>query len=130
VWTYWELGVDMSGMASGKRRTTLQKLRLKIDLPPGAVAFWPPAALRGDELVYEEDLFFRGLARTGASEVLCFGPELFGRLFPGEVYAPRPREARGYTFHFLPPLRDTLAEDRAALEALLQRVRDALRIEP
>ncbi|QJT10023.1 hypothetical protein [Oceanidesulfovibrio marinus] len=119
----------MAGKSSGHRRTILQKLRLKVNMPSGAVAFWPAAALQGDQLVYDETQFLRGLAQAGVSTVLCFGPELFGRLFPGEVYAPSPREYHGYTFHFLPPLRESLVEDRDALNALIQRVRYALRIE-
>lgn len=119
----------MAGKSSGHRRTILQKLRLKVNMPSGAVAFWPAAALQGDQLIYDETLFFRGLTQTGVTSVLCFGPELFGRLFPGEVYAPTPRESHGYTFHFLPPLRESLSEDRDALNALLNRIRYALHIE-
>ncbi|WP_144303398.1 hypothetical protein [Oceanidesulfovibrio indonesiensis] len=129
IWTYWELGLDMAGRSSGIRRTVLQKLLLKLNLPAGSIGFWPAAALQQDELMYDAELFLRGLAHAGASDILCFGPELYGRLFPGEVYAPGPREAHGYTFHFLPPIREYLADNRAALEALLQRVRHALCIE-
>ncbi len=129
IWSYWELGLDMAGRSSGKRRTILQKLLLKLNLPAGSVGFWPAAALHGDELLYDDTFFLRGLAHAGAPDILCFGPELYGRLFPGEIYAPRPREAHGFTFHFLPPIRENLTENSPALATLLQRVRHALRIE-
>ena len=76
VWTYRELGSDLSGRADPARGALWRELIKLLDLPRGKVAFWPfavPAGREGEEVRMEP--FLAGLARIAPKALVVFGEE-------------------------------------------------------
>lgn len=75
VWTYWELGQDLLGKASGVRRSFLKQLIQAMRLPKGNIAFWPLALPLDAGFELDLEWFWRGVSRYSAEQVCCFGDD-------------------------------------------------------
>jgi len=78
VWTYRELGADLSGRADPARGALWRELIKLLGLPRGSVAFWPfalPLQTGGDAVHMEP--FLAGLARIAPRALVVFGAQDF-----------------------------------------------------
>lgn len=82
VWTYWNLGNDLSGVDTPgrqERSAFFQRLLQALQHPQGSHTFWPvclPAAVPSAEeaaLQANADVFWSGLPRLGARGVVIMG---------------------------------------------------------
>jgi len=75
VWTYHELGSDLSGRADPSRGALWRELIKLLELPRGSVAFWPFALPAGEEDVVLMEPFLAGLARIAPKVLVVFGAD-------------------------------------------------------
>ena len=78
LWSYPELGLDLSGQGSGERSACLREIIGKLQLPKGTSTFWPmPAPGAGESGVYEGiaqiSLFAEGVRLLEPSVVVLLG---------------------------------------------------------
>ena len=84
VWTYWELGLDVSGRADARRGTLLRKFNAELGLPPGTNAYWPVAAPNADNtLLPNKGVFLAGLERIAPRFTVVCGKRTLEELNPG-----------------------------------------------
>ncbi len=79
IWTYWNLGHDLSGEASDARRTLLRKILTDLKHPAGTHAFWPLAmpnpAASVSGLEAHVPIFWSGVEQLGARVVVVLGAD-------------------------------------------------------
>lgn len=76
LWTYPDLGLDLTGRGSAQRSTLLKHLIGQLHLPRGTSAFWPFSIPEtAAEPALEEALFVSGMKQLHSKVVICFGPE-------------------------------------------------------
>ncbi len=75
VWTYWNLGEDLTGNASDERRAFLRKILGDLALPKGTNAFWPAAMSlqNGQEPMAHTQAFWSGVQMLKARAVVVMG---------------------------------------------------------
>ena len=73
VWTYMELGLDLSGSPDPARRETLLKLTSALAWPKGSIAYWPLAVPKDGNLAPDKTLFLKGAMAIRARLIVCFG---------------------------------------------------------
>lgn len=78
VWTYPELGDDLSGKSSTERRRVLQSLMRKLRMPKGSHAFWPYTLSSAD--AGSPDIFQAGLHRFNPRTVIIVGDRVVADL--------------------------------------------------
>lgn len=143
LWTYWALGLDLSGCADAARRDTLRRILGALQQPKGSNAFWPvampaagvaaPAAgLDGEadaasEPVVDPALFLAGVDRIAPRLVVVMGSKAL-RAFAPDLRA-RPYQQipwRGKLLIVLPDM-DNLIAAPATVEAVIAYLRTALK---
>ena len=150
LWTYWALGLDLSGCADAARRDTLRRILGALQQPKGSNAFWPvampdaPAANSsayaeaapdvtnvapnlGPDVVADTALFLAGLERIAPRLVVVMGSKAL-RAFAPDVRA-RPYQQipwRGRLLIVLPDM-DNLIAAPATVEAVIAYLRTALK---
>lgn len=150
VWTYWALGLDLSGCAEATRRDTLRRILGALQQPRGSNAFWPVAlpdtrsdtqpatppdgqtdsvagAQEGSEPVPAPELFLAGVDRIAPRLVVVMGSKAL-RAFAPELRA-RPYQQlpwRGRLLIVLPDM-DNLVTAPATVEAVIAYLRTALK---
>ena len=73
VWTYMELGLDLSGNPDPVRRETLLKLTSALAWPKGSITYWPLAVPKDGNLAPDKNLFHKGAMAIRARLIVCFG---------------------------------------------------------
>ncbi|BFR50282.1 hypothetical protein RVX_R33430 [Nitratidesulfovibrio sp. HK-II] len=150
LWTYWALGLDLSGCADAARRDTLRRILGALQQPKGSNAFWPvampdtPAASLpadaesapdapndapniGPDVVADTALFLAGLERIAPRLVVVMGSKAL-RAFAPDLRA-RPYQQipwRGRLLIVLPDM-DNLIAAPATVEAVIAYLRTALK---
>lgn len=132
VWTYWELGKDMSNVedpAKEKRKRFLGKLLKDLAHPAGTHIFWPMALPSpGDTNSYEADdtLFWSGARTLGASAVVVMGEAAATALaFPKKILPKRQLVFRGFLVWAIEDMERLIAEP-SHYAMTLAFLRDAL----
>jgi len=76
VWSYAELGLDLTGQAKPERSALLKGLIAALGMPKGSSTFWP-FCLAPDQVSAQAGghVFQMGLARSKAKALVLFGPE-------------------------------------------------------
>jgi len=145
LWTYWALGLDLSGCADAARRDTLRRILGALQQPKGSNAFWPvampdaEASLPRDvgsspnalpvapDVVADTALFLAGLERIAPRLVVVMGSKAL-RAFAPDLRA-RPYQQipwRGRLLIVLPDM-DNLIAAPATVEAVIAYLRTALK---
>ncbi|WP_035067556.1 hypothetical protein [Nitratidesulfovibrio termitidis] len=144
LWTYWALGLDLSGCADAARRDTLRRILGALQQPKGSNAFWPvampesgaeatpsPAAdgstASATEPVCDSGLFLAGVERIAPRLVVVMGSKAL-RAFAPDLRA-RPYQQipwRGRLLIVLPDM-DNLIAAPATVEAVIAYLRTALK---
>ncbi|MDR3044251.1 MAG: hypothetical protein LBU75_08330 [Desulfovibrio sp.] len=147
LWTYWALGLDLSGCADAARRDTLRRILGALQQPKGSNAFWPvampesggeavssPAGVAADgsaasstEPVCDPGLFLAGVERIAPRLVVVMGSKAL-RAFAADLRA-RPYQQipwRGRLLIVLPDM-DNLVSAPATVEAVIAYLRTALK---
>lgn len=147
LWTYWALGLDLSGCADAARRDTLRRILGALQQPRGSNAFWPvampvampeaggeaasspgnDAASSAPEPVCDPALFMAGVDRVAPRLVVVMGSKAL-RAFAPELRA-RPYQQipwRGRLLIVLPDM-DNLIAAPATVEAVIAYLRTALK---
>lgn len=145
LWTYWALGLDLSGCADAARRDTLRRILGALQQPKGSNAFWPvampdaAASSPGDgefppdahnvdpDVVADTALFLAGLERIAPRLVVVMGSKAL-RAFAPDLRA-RPYQQipwRGRLLIVLPDM-DNLIAAPATVEAVIAYLRTALK---
>lgn len=150
LWTYWALGLDLSGCADAARRDTLRRILGALQQPKGSNAFWPvampdapgvtsPAAAESSpgvssvgpnadpDVVAGTALFLAGLERIAPRLVVVMGSKAL-RAFAPDLRA-RPYQQipwRGRLLIVLPDM-DNLIAAPATVEAVIAYLRTALK---
>ncbi len=79
LWTYHELGLDLSGSGQPARGALFRRLLAELRLPKGTSVFWPTALPAGEgeggPLAADRALFWAGVTRLQARVLVVFGPE-------------------------------------------------------
>lgn len=89
VWTYWELGLDISGHADARRRALLQKFNTELSLRPGTNAYWPICAPGENDTLYaNKSVFLSGIERIGPQFSVFFGKRILEILEPENPLSP------------------------------------------
>jgi len=135
VWTYSELGLDLSGVGSPERGSLLRRLIAGLCLPRGASAFWPsalPVENTAGTFAPDAEIFFAGLERLSPRLVVLFGHTTLADAGIDPALLPALQQAviKGRLFVHAPAMADLLASDRtiAVLASLLRGVADVLRL--
>ncbi|MGE4553062.1 MAG: hypothetical protein AB7D57_08120 [Desulfovibrionaceae bacterium] len=125
AWTYFDLGLDLSGRADPRRRTLFRTLVRDLAWAQGTIAFWPVAVPDpgADAPAPRAELFWRGLDELGLRQVACFGRRALAVICPGaDPSAVRHMTEGGHTVFILPGPGDLLEllphERHRALRAL------------
>ncbi|MDR3174966.1 MAG: hypothetical protein LBU06_00295, partial [Desulfovibrio sp.] len=125
LWTYLELGRDLTGQGNPGRAKFLRDLISRLDLPRGSSAFWPVcldsdagAAPDGTAAISRADreIFYQGVQILRPLMVIFFGAECADSAVP-ELENPGPFsfQFRNGALHvFFPPLERLLANSAAA----------------
>ena len=126
VWTYRELGADLSGRADPARGALWRELIKRLDLPRGSVAFWPFALPTdgGSDVVHKEP-FLAGLARIAPKALVVFEERAFRRI--AEALAATDNDMLGRIRCFSMELRNAAGAIRPAddlAESLRQFLKD------
>lgn len=143
LWTYWALGLDLSGCADAARRDTLRRILGALQQPKGSNAFWPvampapnadgaPVAADGSTLsttdpMSDPGLFLAGVERIAPRLVVVMGSKAL-RAFAPDLRA-RPYQQipwRGRLLIVLPDM-DNLIAAPATVEAVIAYLRTALK---
>lgn len=147
LWTYWALGLDLSGCADAARRDTLRRILGALQQPRGSNAFWPIAmpesgaeaasssaggtadgtAASATEPVCDTGLFLAGVERIAPRLVVVMGSKAL-RAFAPDLRA-RPYQQipwRGRLLIVLPDM-DNLIAAPATVEAVIAYLRTALK---
>lgn len=142
LWTYWALGMDLSGCADAARRDTLRRILGALQQPKGSNAFWPvamPDAAASSSSAPESApdgppdatpdtaLFLAGLERIAPRLVVVMGSKAL-RAFAPDLRA-RPYQQipwRGRLLIVLPDM-DNLIAAPATVEAVIAYLRTALK---
>ena len=150
LWTYWALGLDLSGCADAARRDTLRRILGALQQPKGSNAFWPvampdapavtsPADAESSpdvpnvgpnadpDVVADTALFLAGLERIAPRLVVVMGSKAL-RAFAPDLRA-RPYQQipwRGRLLIVLPDM-DNLIAAPATVEAVIAYLRTALK---
>jgi len=113
VWTYRELGADLSGRADPARGALWRELIKRLDLPRGSVAFWPFALPEeGESEVVHMEPFLAGLARIAPKSLVVFGTHAFEPI--ARALAAAGNDMRGRIHCFSVELRDAKGTIRPA----------------
>ncbi len=104
VWTYLELGQDMSQQPDVARREYLQQFLKAIGMPRGSVTFWPFALPSANKLVPFYDWFWKGVAAYDSRLVVVFGEHGMLRLSSPESMAIKNKFAPSSGLQVLPSL--------------------------
>lgn len=89
VWTYWELGLDISGRADTRRGMLLRKFNAELKLPSGTNAYWPIAAPdKADMLLANKEIFWAGVERIAPRFAIVCGERALAALAPQNTIAP------------------------------------------
>lgn len=83
VWTYAELGQDLSGQGNAERSNLLKTLIAPLKLPPGSSNFWPYCSLANRNQAAEAELFLLGAKLLDPKFIIVFGESAFTNIFPG-----------------------------------------------
>ncbi|MBU1248485.1 MAG: hypothetical protein KKB70_07295 [Proteobacteria bacterium] len=76
VLTYFELGADLAGRVDPNRSRLFKDIIGHLGWSgKGIVAFWPLAALHGDVLREQPEVFWQGIEQLGTTHVACFGKQ-------------------------------------------------------
>ncbi|MDR1489852.1 MAG: transglutaminase family protein [Desulfovibrio sp.] len=120
LWTYWELGRDLTGGGDPGRAKFLRDLIFRLDLPRGSSAFWPvclgtaaeaPADDKAAICPEEREIFYQGLRLIRPLMVIFFGTECADNVCLGlENLNPFGFQIKdGALYVFFPPLERLLA---------------------
>jgi hypothetical protein len=143
LWTYWALGLDLSGCADAARRDTLRRILGALRQPKGSNAFWPVsmpdasgdapasgaegASGQPSEPIVDPALFLAGMERIAPRLVVVMGSKAL-RAFAPDLRA-RPYQQipwRGRLLIVLPDM-DNLIAAPATVEAVIAYLRTALK---
>jgi hypothetical protein len=132
VWTYWELGRDVSGVPDAKRRDLLQDLLKDLSHPPGTHSFWPLALPGPDgeqELSANTPVFWEGVRLLQSRAVVVMGSKaLYALALPAGMRELRPFRQVRHQGRQLIVLHspDMLIQEPQRLQALGEFLRQAL----
>lgn len=87
VFTYWELGQDLSGKGNPARSQLWRELLSSLSWPAGTVSFWPLSVFSQNSLLPEPKMFHKGLKILCPERLICFGGDAFQILFPQSTFA-------------------------------------------
>lgn len=111
VFTYWELGQDLSGKGDPARSQLWRDLISSLSWPPGTVSFWPLSVFSQNSLLPELKMFHKGLKILCPERLVCFGGEAFQVLFPNESFAVGEARYGEFPALILPSPCDLIADE-------------------
>lgn len=80
LFTYEELGYDLTGKSSPIRSKTLRELISYLAWPKGTVGYWPIAIPAGDRVVIDLSGFWLAARLMRAKHIVCFGESAYEKL--------------------------------------------------
>jgi len=129
VWTYMELGNDLSGKSSALRSQTLRDIMAYLSWPRGAVGFWPIAIPKGDRLTVELNIFWLGVRLMQAEYIVSFGEDALTHLSPISSPLMAEHKYQHLSFFSLPPIEALASMDtdqRQETLAVLKNIQFAM----
>ncbi|MUM77614.1 hypothetical protein GKC30_08215 [Pseudodesulfovibrio sp. F-1] len=108
IWTYLELGLDLSGHADTRRSAVLRNLITHLRWPRGTTAFWPVAACHDGALKPDGAMFWRGWEHWRTQHIVCFGHDALGVIHPDAEQGCDKVFREHVTIHVLPPLAELM----------------------
>lgn len=114
VWTYAELGFDLSGRADSARGKMLRSLIAHLRWPKGSSGFVPTGLPEADAIKHNPAVFWSCVERLEAHTVVCLGSDAADRICP-EHDGRASVVIDSVTIHILPSLQE--------LEAMLPHER-------
>ena len=92
LWTYQELGLDLSGKADPTRSNMIKKIITTLKLPAGSSNFWPHSlpeqTPQGQEFIQKPDFFAQGFAALEPQFLLAFGKPSLEAIIPSTNSLP------------------------------------------
>lgn len=82
LWTYMELGYDLSGQSDPKRGAVFRNIINHLKWAPGTTVFWPMAGLVNNALQPDNAMFWKGWDIWKTPYVVCFGEEARSVILP------------------------------------------------
>ena len=73
LWTYPELGLDLSGAGSSERSVFMRSLISQLSLPKGSSTFWPYSLPTGEGLRTNISVFRQGVQLLSPAVIVYFG---------------------------------------------------------
>jgi len=133
LWTYWELGRDLSGTPDPQRRGLVMDLLQELAHPSGTHSFWPvalPGRGKDGELEANATVFWEGVRLLRSRAVMIMGTELLRFLaLPDSLLALRPFQQdrhQGSALIVLPAPGDMLNLAKQRMQALREFLRQTL----
>lgn len=119
IFTYYELGQDLSGGADPQRRVFLKKFLTRLSWPAGTTTFWPVGAFHDNIIHVDADLFWRGAVKLMAGYLACFGQRALDVVCPGASIGQVVMK-NDILVYALPDLADLIAMDESNLESAIR----------
>ncbi|MFW5489413.1 MAG: hypothetical protein ACNI3A_13515 [Desulfovibrio sp.] len=115
IWTYWELGGDLSFEPHQGRRNIFARLIQKLAWPKGSVGFFPVNEARNNKLLAKGGMFWAGAKKVQAKYVLSFGRRSLMTICPDRTFRYGSATLGGVRLFILPEMDDLVNEDRDAM---------------
>jgi hypothetical protein len=80
LFTYRELGFDLTGKSSASRSKALREVIASLAWPKGTIGYWPIAIPEGDELHIDLANFWLAARLMQAKHIVCFGASSYDLL--------------------------------------------------
>lgn len=115
IWTYWELGGDLSLEPHQGRKAILARLIRKLGWPKGSIGFFPVNEVSGHKPLAKAPMFWAGVKKVGAEHVFSFGRRSLMTICPDRTFRYGSVTLGNVRLHILPELDDLVSEQRDAM---------------
>ncbi len=115
IWTYWELGADLSFEPHQGRRAIFARLIRKLAWPKGSVGFFPVNEARNNKLLAQGSMFWAGVNKAQAKYVFSFGRRSLMSICPDRTFRYGSVTLGDVRLFILPETEDLVREDRETM---------------
>jgi hypothetical protein len=126
VWTYKELGDDLTGNGNPARGALWREVIRLLDLPRGYVAFWPYCLRDDGGYTLQLDAFLEGLSNIAPKTLVVFDP-VSDNPIPSAMSLAAHQSLRSIHVHSVPLLLDICESDFSFTRELAEKMRHFLR---
>lgn len=124
VWTYWELGEDLSSYFSEMRWKLFRNILSSLKWNQDKVTFWPINKIDQGYIQIHNDIFWQGLDLIKPEYLICFGQAAFACLFPDRNKKDTIFQVQGIQVIVLPGPEEMLPDNREAKKIVWETLKN------